>query len=89
METIGELRLLMDDSARLDAYFASKETSGTVEWPLVSSTAAPPAPVATKDAASLALDDLPTKLSALSDMLEAAGATDDDVAEVWAAALLR
>jgi hypothetical protein len=70
----------MYDPARRDAYFAAKETAGAVAWPIGPSKVA-------GDAAVASLDHLPTKLSALSDILEEAGATDDDVEEVRAAPL--
>jgi hypothetical protein len=74
----------MDDSAKLEAYFATQESGGTVAWPIGPSATA----AAEVNATVPALDDLPTKLSALSDTLEAAGATDDDVEEVRATLFL-
>ena len=70
----------MNDSARLEAYFAAKESGGTVVWPIDPSATA----AAEVNAAVPALDELPTKLSALSDILEQAGATDEDVEQVRA-----
>ena len=96
----GELRELKKDTAKLEAYFSTKDTAGSVAgWPVgplaAAATAAnvpdnarssaPATAVATSETrttAVLGLDHLPTKLSALSHMLEEAGATDDDVAEV-------
>ena len=96
----GELRELKKDTVRLEAYFSTKDTTGSVAgWPVGPSAAAatvtdgpgntrssvPATAVATsetRDTAVLGLDHLPIKLSALSNMLEEAGATDDDVAEV-------
>ena len=82
---LGELQALMNDSARLEAYFAAKESGGTVAWPIGPSATAAAAEV---NAAVPALDELPLKLSALSDILEQAGATDDDVEQVRAAIYL-
>lgn len=62
----GELREIMADSARLDAYLSAKQHADAS----VVGSSVPN------------LSELPTKLSALSDILEEAGATDDDVEEV-------
>ena len=72
----------MYDTARRDAYFAANEQAGTVAWPIGPSSAAASARQVSDDEAVASLDLLPTKLSALSDILEAAGATDDDVEQV-------